>query len=112
MDQFVCVRIVQANAMDLSLFQFDYDLTLAAFFMNADKTIYGRFGTRSDTKDATRDISIEGLRRALQAALKWHKGLSHKQEFVPRQTACGVRVQDAGRVSVTPRQIQSNTQLR
>ncbi len=74
MDQFVCVRIVQANAMDLSLFQFDYDLTLAAFFMNADKTIYGRFGTRSDTKDATRDISIEGLRRALQAALKWHKG--------------------------------------
>ncbi len=73
MDQFVCVRIVQANALDLSLFQFDYDLTFAAFFMNADKTIYGRFGTRSDTKDATRDISIEGFRKALVSALEWHK---------------------------------------
>ena len=25
----------------LELFQFDYDLTFAAFFLNADKTIYG-----------------------------------------------------------------------
>jgi hypothetical protein len=47
MKQFVCVRIVQANALDLALFQFDFDLTFAAFFMNADKTIYGRYGTRS-----------------------------------------------------------------
>ncbi len=64
MDRFVCVRIIQANGMDLSQFQFDFDLTFAAFFMNADKTLYGRFGTRSDKK-AMRDISIEGLGEAL-----------------------------------------------
>jgi len=58
MDKFVCVRLVQANAMDLALFQFDYDLTFVVFFMNADKTIYGRYGSRSDRKNATRDISI------------------------------------------------------
>ena len=52
MDQFVRVRIVQANGMDLSLFQFDLDLTFAVFLMNADKTIYGRFGSRSDQHDA------------------------------------------------------------
>lgn len=73
MDQFICVRLVQANALDLSLFQFDYDLTFAAFFMNADKTIYGRFGTRSDRKDAMRDMSMEGFRKALAAALELHK---------------------------------------
>src|SRR3989449_3706443 len=73
MDQFVCVRLVQANAMDLSLFQFDFDLTFAVFFMNADKTIYGRFGSRSDRKDATKDISMEGFRKALAAALELHK---------------------------------------
>ena len=73
MDQFVCVRLVQANAMDLALFQFDYDLTFAVFFMNADKTIYGRFGSRSDNTEAVRDISIEGLRAALQAALELHR---------------------------------------
>lgn len=73
MDRFVCVRLVQANALDLSLFQFDYDLTFAVFFLNADRTIYGRFGSRSERKDATRDISMEGFRQALLAALDLHK---------------------------------------
>lgn len=72
MDRFVCVRIIQANGMDLSQFQFDYDLTFAAFFMNADKTLYGRFGTRSDKK-AMRDISMEGLGAALAGALELHR---------------------------------------
>src|SRR5438552_12504007 len=73
MDRFVCVRLVQANALDLTLFQFDYDLTFAAFFLNADRTIYGRFGSRSERQDATKDISIEGFRKALAAALELHK---------------------------------------
>jgi len=73
LDRFVCVRIVQANAMDLSLFQFDYDLTFAAFFMNADKTIYGRYGSRSEQKLADKDISMEGLRKALAGALELHR---------------------------------------
>jgi hypothetical protein len=73
MDKFVCVRLVQGNGMDLTLFQFDYDLTFAAFFMNADRTIYGRFGSRSERKEATKDVSIEGFRKALVAALELHK---------------------------------------
>ncbi len=73
MNKFVCVRLVQANALDLALFQFDYDLTFAVFLLNADKTIYGRFGSRSDRKDAAKDISMEGFRKALIAALDLHK---------------------------------------
>ena len=73
MEQFVRVRIIQGNGIDLSLFQFDYDLTFAVFFMNADKTIYGRFGTRDDFKNATKDISIEGFKQALEGALEIHK---------------------------------------
>ena len=72
MDRFVCVRLVQANSLDLSLFQFDFDLTFSVFFMNSDKTIYGRYGTRSDNKEATRDISIVGFAKALDGALKLH----------------------------------------
>ena len=64
MDKFVCVRMVQGNGMDLTLFQFDYDLTFAAFFMNADRTIYGRFGSRSNQKDPAKDISMEGFGKA------------------------------------------------
>jgi serine protease Do len=72
MKQFVCVRLIQANTLDLSLFQFDYDLTFAAFFLNGDRTVYGRFGTRSQQK-ADRDISLEGLAQALEGALELHK---------------------------------------
>ena len=64
MEQFVRVRVVQGNGMDLSLFQFDYDLTFAVFFMNADKTIYGRFGTRAEYENAAKDISIESFKGA------------------------------------------------
>ncbi len=74
MDQFICVRIIQANAMDLALFQFDYDLSFAAFFMNADTTIYGRYGTRSDLKDTERDVSMDSFSKAMQGALDLHKG--------------------------------------
>ncbi len=69
---FVCVRVVQTNGIDLSLFQFDYDLTFAAFLMNADRTIYGRYGTRSSQKDPDRDISVQGLIAALEGALELH----------------------------------------
>ena len=79
MDQFVCVRVVQMNSMDLNLFQFDYDLTFAAFFMNADKTIYGRYGTRSDRK-AVRDISMQGFGGAMKAALEIHRGYPANRE--------------------------------
>ena len=73
MDRFVCVRLVQANALDLTLFQFDFDLTFSAFFLNADKTVYGRFGSRSEREDATKDISIAGFRKAMLAALELHR---------------------------------------
>lgn len=83
---FVCVRVVQANAMDLSLFQFDYDLTFAAFFMNADRTIYGRFGSRSHRDNAEKDISIEGFRGALAGALELHKNYpANKQALAGKQ---------------------------
>ncbi len=74
MDRFVCVRLVQANAMDLTLFQFDYDLTFAVLLMNADRTIYGRYGTRSSLHDAEKDISLAGFAAALSKALELHQG--------------------------------------
>ncbi len=72
MDQFVCVRVVHANGLDLSLFQYDYDQSFAAFFMNADQTIYGRYGTRSHQTESDDDVSIEGFAEALAAALDLH----------------------------------------
>ena len=73
LDDFVCVRIVQANGLDLSLFQYDYDQSFAAFILNADKTIYGRYGTRSHETESERDVSVEGFGQALAGALELHR---------------------------------------
>ncbi len=63
------------NGVDLAQFQFDYDMSFAVFFMNADGTIYGRYGTRdARPDDADKDISLLGLRAGMQAALALHHG--------------------------------------
>ncbi|QDU52822.1 Trx7/PDZ domain-containing (seleno)protein [Gimesia panareensis] len=72
MDQFVRVRQISTNGLDLSLFQYDYDQSFAVFLLNTDRTIYGRFGTRSHHTLWSEDVSIAGLAKAMQGALDLH----------------------------------------
>ncbi|MDA1191144.1 MAG: Trx7/PDZ domain-containing (seleno)protein [Candidatus Poribacteria bacterium] len=74
--EYVPVRIVRMNELDLTKFQFDYDLSWAGFMMNADGTIYGRYGTKSGPGDDKHEnhISISGLKNALERGLKAHAG--------------------------------------
>ena len=82
MEKFVCVRLIQAYGMDMTLFQFDLDLNWAVFLMNADKTIYGRYGTKQGERGKAEKVTIEGLRKALEAALDFHKGYpGNKKDF-------------------------------
>jgi hypothetical protein len=73
LEKFVCVRIVSTNGLDLSLFQFDTDQSFAVFMLNADRTIYGRFGTRSHRTEWIGDVSLKGLAEALRGALELHQ---------------------------------------
>ncbi|MCF7960570.1 MAG: thioredoxin family protein [Pirellula sp.] len=73
MKSFVRVRIVGTNGLDLSLFEFDTDQSFGVFFFNADRTLYGRYGTRSDRTQWQKDVSVEGLGKALQVTLKLHR---------------------------------------
>lgn len=73
MDRYVPVRIVHANGMDLSQFQFDFDQSFAAFLLNADLTIYGRFGTKSQREDESQDMTMEGFAKTLAAGLELHR---------------------------------------
>ena len=72
LDKFVRVRLVSTNGLDLSLFQYDFDQSFAVFFLNADRTIYGRFGTRSHRTSWVGDVSIDGLAKAAQGAFDLH----------------------------------------
>lgn len=81
LDQFVCVRLIQAVDIDLTLFQFDYEQTWVAFFLNADRTIYGRYGTRT-SRDREDDVSLAGFRKAAEAALKIHEDRAKWREIL------------------------------
>jgi hypothetical protein len=72
LEKFVRVRVVSTNGLDLSLFQYDYDQSFAVFFLNADGTVYGRFGTRSHRTNWVGDVSVDGLAKAMQGALDLH----------------------------------------
>lgn len=74
LDQFVCVRQVSTNGLDLNQFQYDTDQSFAVFMLNADGTVYGRFGTRSHRTEWYGDVSLPGLAQALQGALDLHAG--------------------------------------
>lgn len=79
LDQFVCVRIINANALDLSRFQFDYDLSLSTLFFNGDGTVYGRFGSWTHQRDSA-DRSTAGFRAALEGALEVHRAYPANRE--------------------------------
>lgn len=72
------------NGVDLKLFQFDYDQTWCAFFLNADGTIYGRYGTRAGNRDqSTTHISLPSFKKAMQRALELHRGFpANKAQLV------------------------------
>jgi hypothetical protein len=63
------------RGIDTSVFQFDYDLTWCGIFLNADLTIYGRYGSRNAGRDKSDQLmSVDGLKAAMTRALAVHKG--------------------------------------
>lgn len=80
LEKFVRVRVVSTNGLDLSLFQYDYDQSFAVFLLNADGTVYGRFGTRSHRTNWVGDVSLDGLAKALEGALDLHAAYPKNKE--------------------------------
>lgn len=72
LDKFVCVRVINANALDLSKFQLDFDLSFTTMIFNGDGTLYGRYGSWTHQKNP-REETTDGFRQALEAALEIHK---------------------------------------
>ena len=87
LDKFVCLRLINVNALDLSRFQFDYDLSLSALILNADGTTYGRYGSWKHQKDPA-ETSTAGLQATLAAALAIHQNYpANKASLETKQPA-------------------------
>jgi hypothetical protein len=83
-DQFVCVRVLHMNDVNLNVFKFDYDLTWITFFLSPDEKIYSRYGGR-DPKSADDRLSVEGFKYTMKLALEEHK--HSKKEDPPAKPA-------------------------
>jgi hypothetical protein len=88
LEKFVRVRVVSTNSLDLNRFRFDTDQSFAIFLLNADGTLYGRYGTRSHRTDHAGDVSPEGLAAAMELALDLHAGYpANRAALAGKQTA-------------------------
>ncbi|MBI2923476.1 MAG: PDZ domain-containing protein [Planctomycetes bacterium] len=65
------MRVVNMKGVDLNAFEFDYDLTLAILMMNADGTVYHRYGGRDWTSAMSRQ-SMPSLVQALAEGAAAH----------------------------------------
>lgn len=75
------------RGVDLTQFDFDYDLTWAGFLMNAGGKVYGRFGGR-DGANADANLTLPGLKHAMRAALAaYRKDPDAAAERLERQVA-------------------------
>lgn len=71
------------RGVDLSIFDFDYDLQWYAFMLDADGATLGRFGGREPDEPAKYQ-TLAGLRHSLEAALKRFKNETDRK-LTPRK---------------------------
>jgi hypothetical protein len=86
--KFVCVRIVDMQAVDINRYRFDFDLTLAVLLANADGTIYHRYGGRTHD-DPLAWMSRKTLIRVMRATVlehALHEKSPNDKKAVPRRT--------------------------
>jgi hypothetical protein len=77
------------NGVDLSIFATNHDYSWSVFFLNADMTVYGRYGTRGD-KGMEAYVSIQSLKNAMTRVLELHSEYpQNKKEFVGKKPDAG-----------------------
>ena len=69
---YICVRVTDMAGVNLSVYRFDYDLTIAALLMNGDGTIYHTYGGRT-WEDAQSHLSMAAFVKILRDTLADHE---------------------------------------
>src|ERR1041385_2077016 len=72
LSEYVCVRVVRMDDVDVGLFDHDWNNAIYFFVMNADEQIYMRYGGRESQSPDTYN-SLESLRIALEQGLVLHR---------------------------------------
>jgi hypothetical protein len=92
LDQYVCVRIVHMDSVDIGLFERDWNNAIYFFLLNADEQIYMRYGGR-DAASADTYLNLDSMELALKKGLELHRQyeqgelakVERPKPFFPRQ---------------------------
>lgn len=98
-DKFVCVRITRMNGINLRRFEFDYDTTWNAFFLDEKLNVYSRYGGRDHGEPEDR-IGKESLLQTMREVLA-----VHADRTKPRAESQLPRVQPIAPGKLVPRDI-------
>ena len=86
---YVCVRIININEIDLNLYPFDFDLTMAILLANADGSVYHRYGGRTHLSPMTMDGLVDIMERGLETHRDYLKNPTpappRNPPFIPNQ---------------------------
>ena len=69
---YVCVRIIRMDNVDIGLFEHDRNNTIYFYLLNADEQIYMRYGGR-DSRSADSYLNLDSLALAAAKGLDLHK---------------------------------------
>jgi hypothetical protein len=72
LQDYVCVRVVRMDDVDIALFDRDWNNAIYFFVLNADEQIYMRYGGRESANPDTYN-SLDSLRLALEQGLALHR---------------------------------------
>ncbi len=82
LNNYVCVRVVRMDDVDVGLFDRDWNNAIYFFVLNADEQIYMRYGGRESQSPDTYN-SLDSMRIALEQGLVLHR--DYLQGRLPKQ---------------------------
>lgn len=70
---YICVRVININRVNLNAFPFDFDLTMAIVLANADGTVYHRYGGREHLAPMHMETLVDIMRKGMATHQEYEK---------------------------------------
>src|SRR5260370_15917413 len=86
LSDYVCVRVVRMDDVDVGLFDRDWNNAIYYFVLNADEKIYMRYGGRDPSSPDTY-LHLDSLGVALRQALDLHTHYENRELKLPERSS-------------------------
>ena len=93
------MRVTNINDIDLNLYPFDYDLTMAVLLAHEDGTVYHRYGGRTDVSPMFMETLLDIMKRGLESHRAYEQSKSPPKRTAPETVTELVESQLRGKMN-------------